>query len=542
METQVLIAGAGPTGLVLAIELARRGVPCQVVDAAAGICPGSRGKGLQPRTLEVFDDLGVLDAVRASGGDYPAVRAYAGREVVWEGRMSDVTAATPDVPYPNIWMIPQWRTEEILRARLAGLGVQVRQGAELTGCDAGPEGVTATLATASGEERVRAAYLVGADGGRSAVRALMGIGFAGETREAERMLFGDLRIDGLDHDYWHTWSPSPDRSDMLALCPLPGTDAFQLAAADPGDPFTPGHALLQELLTARTGRDDIRLREIVWLSRWRANMRMAERFRAGRVLLAGDAAHVHSPAGGQGLNTSVQDAYNLGWKLAAVIAGADPWLLGTYESERLPVAAHVLGISTDLHGQASTTGIGPAKRGPETQQLDIGYAGGPLAPIHPHPPTQPATDPTAATDPATTTGAATATPEPAADAPRPGDRAPDAPGLRRADGSAARLFDLFRGPHHTLLAFGPTAAQAAADLARPYGDAVHPHLILTPGTPAPPPQIPTATDTDGHAAKTYNIDTDTLILIRPDGYIGAITHPDTAPDLATYLHRVAAPC
>ena len=514
--TQVLISGAGPAGLTLGIELARRGVPCQVVNAAAGISPASRGKGLQPRTLEVFDDIGVLGAVWAGGREYPVVRGYSGRDVVWEGRMSEISEPTPDVPYPNGWMVPQWRTERILRDHLAGLGVGVRDGTELTGFTTDDDGVTATVAARDDEWQIRARYLVGTDGGHSTVRRVLGVGFAGETREGDRMLFGDLRVDGLDRDHWHMWSNAPDRSDTLGLCPLPGTDTYQFVAADPGTDFELDHDGVQALITARTGRDDIRLREITAISRYRANMRMAERFRAGPVFLAGDAAHVHSPAGGQGLNTSVQDAYNLGWKLAAVLAGADDTLLDSYEAERMPVAAGVLRISTALHRQAGE-GSGPMKRGRETQQLDIGYAGGPLAP-----------------------GAGDGDLDGSGGVLRAGDRAPDAPALRGANGTVTRLFDLYRGPHLTLLAFGASLAAPAHDLAAPYGPAVRTVPVLHTGE-SPAAAGPSAVvDEGGHAAKAYGIGADTLVLIRPDGYVGAIS-PDIA-DIASYLPRVTAPC
>lgn len=562
MDTSVLIAGAGPAGLVLAIELARRGTPCHIVDAAAGVCPGSRGKGLQPRTLEVFEDLGVLAPVLAAGRTYPPMRVYAGREVLWEGRMMAVGEPTPDVPYPSGWMIPQWRTEAILRDHLAGLGVTVAERTELTGFTTDGDGVTATVATPSGPRTIRAAYLVGADGGRSTVRRVLGVPFTGQTWDRHRMIVGDLRVDGLDRDYWHAWGTATDRSDTLALCPLPGTDTYQLATADPGEEFTADRSGMRGLIARRTGLDDVHLREITWLSRWRANMRMAERFRVGRVFLTGDAAHVHSPAGGQGLNTSVQDSYNLGWKLAAVIAGADPALLDTYEPERIPVAAHVLGISASLHQQSATpapaeatsprpaaqrhesgrsesTGgamraLGTAKRGRDTQQLDISYAGGPLAEIPTMAPTAVLTD---ASTPHVT--------RPADGPVRAGDRAPDATGLHHPDGSPARLFDLFQGPQLTVLAFGAHHAPDAAALTAPYGRTARTYLIADPAEPSPvgapgPAALDGAlTDTDGLAAKAYDAGPGTLVLVRPDGYIGTIT--DTPADITAYLTRVAAP-
>ena len=459
-ETQVLIAGAGPTGLTLACDLARRGVDVRLIEKERAT--GSRGKGLQPRTLEVFDDLGVVDAVRAAGAEYPPLRSYAGGEVVWEGRMHEPQEPTPDVPYPNVLMLPQWRTEQILRDRLAELGGRVDR-AELTDLSQDDDGVTAVL---DGAERVRAAYLVGADGGRSLVRKRLGIGFAGETYETERMLIADVRTDDLDRDHWHLWTDPEARTLRAGLCPLPGTDVFQLTAPLTG-PDTPelSFETFQRIASEVAG---VRLREVGWMSLYRVNIRMAERFRDRRVFLAGDAAHVHSPAGGQGLNTGVQDAYNLGWKLAAGRA------LDTYEEERLPVAAGVLGLSTRLYRDMADRQAEAYRRGGETGQLGIGYAGGSLA-----------------------VGGGKA-----------GERAPDAP-LR--DG---RLFDAFRGPHFTLLGFGEGHAATVARVNERYGPAVRAFTVGEAGDLA---------DTGGHARRAYG--TDGLVLVRPDGYIGVYDAP-----------------
>jgi len=468
-ETQVLIAGAGPTGLTLACDLARRGVDVRVVEKERAA--GSRGKGLQPRTLEVFDDLGVIDAIRAAGREYPPLRSYAGGEVVWEGRMHEPHEPTPEVPYPNALMLPQWRTEQILRDRLAELGGRVDR-AELTDLSQDEDGVTAGL---GGTERVRAAYLVGADGGRSTVRKRLGVGFAGETRETERMLLADVRTDDLDRDHWHMWADPAARTLRAGLCPLPGTDVFQLTAPLTGTD-TPELTLetFQRILAEVS---DVRLRDAGWMSIYRVNIRMADRFRDRRVFLAGDAAHVHSPAGGQGLNTGVQDAYNLGWKLAAERA------LDTYEEERLPVAAGVLGISTRLYRAMADRQAEAYRRGPETEQLGVGYPGGSLA-----------------------VGGG-----------RAGERAPDAP-LR--DG---RLFDVFRGPHFTLLGFGAGHAATVARVNERYGPAVRAYTVGETGDLA---------DTGGHARRAYG--TDGLVLVRPDGYIGVY---DASPE--DYLRAVA---
>ncbi|MDA3643390.1 FAD-dependent monooxygenase [Saccharopolyspora indica] len=468
MDTRVLIAGAGPTGLTLGIELARRGVGFRIVDAATSPFAGSRGDGLQPRTLEVFDDLGVLDEVLSSGAPPFPIRAHVGGKYVGERRMVDLAEPTPAVPHPNPWVLPQWRTEEILRDRLAELGVRVEQGAELLDFHQDSEGVTARLSTGT----VRAAFLVGADGGRSAVRKTLGVEFAGETDESIRMLLGDVQVTGLDRSCGHWFGSADDPARGIALTPLPGTDAFQCAAPLPASVETATLAALQAQLDEHSG-GDLRMHDLTWSTVWRPNIRMARRFRQGRVFLAGDAAHVHPPTGGQGLNTGVQDAYNLGWKLAD--GSAD--LLDSYELERLPVAASVLGLSAELL-QRHVEGHAEAhRRGPETHQLNITYRNSPLS--HDERP-----DPGAV---------------------RAGDRAPDSP-LRDENGEQLRLFDLFRGPHWTHLSFDAEPPAVPAN--------VQAHRISPTG-----PLL----DPGGTAQATYDVTPGTQVLIRPDGHIARIT-------------------
>ncbi|WP_433246004.1 FAD-dependent oxidoreductase [Streptosporangium sp. CA-135522] len=484
-ETQVLIVGAGPTGLTLAVDLARRGVGFRIVERSPGHPAGSRGKGLQPRTQEVFDDLGVIDEVLATGEVYPPIRTYSGDRVVWEGRMHEPREPEAAVPYPMVLMQPQWRTERILRDRLAALGHHVELDTEMTAFEQDEDGVTVTL---NGTEKVRCAYLVGADGGRGAVRKRLGVGFEGETFETERMLLGDVKTSDLDHDHWHTWADMASRTLRVALCPMPGTDVFQFTA-----PFTGENApelsleSFQKILEEGSGRSDIRLTDLTWTSIYRVNIRMAERFRVGRVFLAGDAAHVHSPAGGQGLNTGVQDAYNLGWKLAAVLAGAPERLLDTYEEERLPVAADVLGISTELYARAKRGEEGAHTRDEETQQLLLGYRDASLAVGE-----------------------------------RGGERAPDA----TLDG--VRLFDVLRGPHFTLLALGAAHAGLVAEVNASYGSAIRAHSVVRRG------ETGDLVDVHDQVHDHYG---QGLVLIRPDGYVGY--HGD-ASGLRNHLVTVIA--
>ncbi|MFE7774126.1 FAD-dependent monooxygenase [Streptomyces sp. NPDC057445] len=409
-ETDVLIVGAGPSGLALAVDLARRGVRALVAEKAQGLFPGSRGKGLQPRTMEVFHDLGVIDAVLAAGGRAPMGLIWKDGERTGAYDMFDRAEPTDAEPYGEPWLLPQWRTQEVLLARLRELGGDVAFGQEVTAIAQDAEGVTAHFAEGGA---VRARYAVAADGGRSTVRTALGIGMEGEGVDPAPMLVADVRIPDLDRDNWHMFAGGD--AGYLAICPLPGTDDFQLVAQfTAGSPDTSAEGV-RALVATRTHLAADQVSEVRRASDFRPRAALAARFRDGRIFLAGDAAHIHSPAGGQGLNTSVQDAFNLGWKLGQVLRhGAPEALLDSYEAERRPIAADMLGLSTRIHR-------GESRRGSATRQLGLGYRGGPLA-----------------------SGAAGAL--------AAGDRAPDG---RCPDGT--RFFDAFRGPHFTLLAVGTDA-------------------------------------------------------------------------------------
>jgi hypothetical protein len=245
------------------------------------------------------------------------------------------------------------------------------------------------------------------------------------------------------------------------------------------------------MVTERTGRDDLRIHSVSWASAYAMNARLADRYRIGRVFLVGDAAHTHPPTGGQGLNTSVQDSYNLGWKLAAVITGAPAALLDSYEEERRPIAAGMLGLSTKLLEAGKR---GDMRRGREVQQLDLGYPGSTLALEMPE----------------RDNGLLA------------GDRAPDAR-IRRAAGQPQRLFELFKGAHWTLL-----GNQVARDA-----------IVFRPGlqihTVGPRGDI---LDETNELRKTYALDAGDWVLVRPDGYIGAIVATREIGALENYLRSV----
>jgi 2-polyprenyl-6-methoxyphenol hydroxylase-like FAD-dependent oxidoreductase len=471
----VLVVGAGPAGLTLACDLVRRGVRVRIIDAAAGGFPGSRAKGVQPRTLEVFHDLGVLDDIVDHSSSYPRLGIHLG-PLTLPWTMIGRKKPSEDVPFPDTLLIPQYSTDACLRRRLTALGGHVEFSTRLRSHTDTDGWVNACVAGPNGPEAIHARFLVGADGGASTVRGQAGIEFAGETDDSDKMIVADVAVDGLARNRWHIWPRSGGR--FMALCPLPGGTTFQLMLRlKPGENPDLEPAAIDRLVRQASGRAGLRIREVLWSSVFRPNVRLVERYRLGNVFLAGDAAHVHTPAGAQGLNTGVQDAYNLGWKLAQVLAGAPDALLDTYEAERRPVAARVLGMSSQLYDNLTDRPIAAAKRGDEERQLRLNYRGGPLA------------DDAVATD-------------------RPvqsGDRAPDAD-YRDVDGRSGRLFDRFRGPHFSLLAIGDAAIAGVASLNWPTAGAEL-RAIAIPTGAAP------------SLNEIYGLDRPAHILVRPDGYL-----------------------
>ncbi len=484
ISTDVLICGAGAAGLALAIELARRGVAFQIVEKAAVPFAGSRGKGIQPRTLEVFEDMGLVDRVAAIGGFYPLVRTHAADGFKDEPAMA-AELPTPAEPYTRPLMLPQFLTEGLMRDRLAELGHRVSLGSELTAFKETKDGVTATV----GGGKIHARYLIGADGGRSFVRRTLDIGFPGQTL-AMRAVVADLSLAGLDRHFWHRWGDN--LGNQIALCPLSGTDLFQLQAPIPleGDVDLSAKGL-GAMIAERTKRKDITVHSVAWASAYNLNARLADRYRVGRVFLVGDAAHIHPPTGGQGLNTSIGDAYNIGWKLAAVLNGAPPGLLDTYEAERRPIAEEVLGLSTKLLDAARQRG--DMQRGRENHQLDLGYPDSPLSLVLPSDLRRSACVVCS------------------------GDRAPDAP-CRGAGGQRTRLFNLFRGTHWTLLSDGAIVVPRAN---------LRIHIIGK-----------DILDDGGHIRDAYALAPGACVLIRPDGYVSAVVPANELPALEKHLAGV----
>lgn len=345
-DLPVLIAGAGPTGLMLACELARRGVAFRLVDGKSGPTRESRALVVQARTLELWQALGIADRAVAAGRPLTAGNLYVGGRRVQRLPLADIGAGL--TPFPFVLVLEQSRNEALLGERLRELGGRIEWQTTLADFDDGPGGVQALLRHADGRaERVAARWLVGCDGAKSRVRERLGLAFAGGTYE-NAFYVADTRVDwDLPHG---ELTACLSRETFVLFFPMPGgPQRYRVIGILPRDGTEEPALRFEDIEAAVRAQMDIAVRfsDTAWFSAYRVHHRAVERFRAGRCVLAGDAAHVHSPVGAQGMNTGLQDAANLAWKLALVAQGrAGDGLLGSYHAERWPFAQRLL-ASTD---------------------------------------------------------------------------------------------------------------------------------------------------------------------------------------------------
>ncbi|WP_433185395.1 rifampin monooxygenase [Actinoallomurus sp. CA-150999] len=332
----VIVAGGGPTGLMLAGELRLHGVHVLVLEKDAEPTRQVRALGLHARSVEVMDQRGLLERFLAHGKQHPLRGYFAG--------ISKPAPERLDTTYPYVFGIPQPSTQRLLAEHATELGAEVRRGCALVGLSQDDDGVTAELADGT---RLRSRYLVGCDGGRSTVRKLLGVGFPGEPARAETLL-GEMEVTAAPEEVAAVVAEVRKTHRGFGLGPYaPSGDGLyrvvvpaEGVAEDRTVPPTLEEFKQRLRVYAST---DFGVHSPRWLSRFSDATRQAERYRTGRVLLAGDAAHIHPPIGGQGLNLGIQDAFNLGWKLAAEVGGWAPeGLLDSYHTERHPVAARVL--------------------------------------------------------------------------------------------------------------------------------------------------------------------------------------------------------
>ncbi|MFG1378386.1 FAD-dependent monooxygenase [Xanthobacter autotrophicus] len=521
LSADVIVVGAGPVGLTLAAELARHGVRCRILEKATAPSNYCRALGVTPRTLEVYEDMGVVRAMIDAG------LWLGGLALAVDGAPARIiTTDLSDLPY-GVLGIPQPVTEGILAQHLAGFGIEVERGVAVTSLVQEGERVRLDLTAPDGREDVaHARFVVGCDGAHSFVRHALRIPFEGEAFPYPFML-GDVQLAfpgdlkparGIALRLMRLRADTAP--DMFIAIPLPEHGRYRvsmlapesLAAAGSGEAHgiqseRPGPSLADlQAVADRIAPGQIIAGDLRWSSQFRISMRLAARYREGQVFLAGDACHIHPPTGGQGMNTGIQDAYNLAWKLALVMKGRAPAaLLDSYEAERRPVAQDV--IARTVAESMNIGGSGGARDRLADTQIRVSYAG--LAGA------------------AVVDGAAAPEGLPGDRLPVAGDRAPDALGLRRRGVAAPlRMFDLLRGTDFVAVVAvdGTRDALAAMEAlgARLAGSNLPVRVVAVApaGASLPDPHgVSLVEDEAGSCAAAYGLGPGEAALVRPDGYL-----------------------
>lgn len=505
LDCQVLVVGAGPTGLVLAADLLARGVSTRVIDKGDGVALETRAIAIHARALEVLDLMGLADRFADCGQQVRHFTFYADGK-----RRVSLDLSRNGTRFGFMLDIPQHDTERLLRARVAELGGTVENGAELVGLTDDASGVLATVAVSSGQQRqIRAGYVVGCDGAHSRVRHELGVPFDGHPY-IQDWLLADVSLD---------WTRPADEAHAfftaggLPLICFPMRDhKWRVTVPFAGDRGAgpPSLSEIQQLVDMRAP-EPIAVSDPSWLANFRCHRRSTEVYRRGHVLLAGDAVHIHTPAGGQGMNTGITDAHNLGWKLALVASGrAADELLDTYGDERRPVAAQVIGLTHNLVRYGTMTNpvrralrdavipalvqVGPLHRRAIRRwtQVNVAYPGSSL--------TRQDRDKSR---------------------PRPGERVPDIP-VADEEGNCS-LYDALRRGGHVLVVPGSRAANRQATVAvEPYQDVLE--IVTT---------------IESGAAESRGRRPAQVLLVRPDGYLAARGTPKRLGRIVGYLRELS---
>jgi 2-polyprenyl-6-methoxyphenol hydroxylase-like FAD-dependent oxidoreductase len=520
--TDIMIVGAGTTGLTMANVLARSGADFRIIDKTSGPVEESRALVVQAKTLELFDKLGLADPAIEEGQKIGAAEML--KEGKYVGKLSFFEDDREHLnPYPFALIYEQYRTERLLVRGLEEVGGRIEWETELLSLTHTPDGATAAVRRSDGtEETIEAGRVVGADGASSTVRHSLGLGFEGDTYE-ESLFLADVEME---------WEFGPHklyldlaREGFYAFFPMPGEKCYRLVGSVPDELDGKEEITLedvQDLLDRHSGVQT-RITAAHWTSVYKIHRRMAENFRVGRAFLVGDAAHVHSPAGGQGMNTGIGDAFNLAWKLALVAKGqAKPELLDSYEAERMPFARAILNGSD--RGFALQVTSNPLAKGPKlfvapllfrlvsavpplrrwafyfisqlwTSYLDspaVGHSG------------------------------------PKRKGPKAGERAPYG-FFESGAGSGSSIFELLKGPDHHLLIFEgrkpdpaglETTRKEIESLLDRYTVPVHIHLV-----PAANRQL----------HERYGVNEPSLFLVRPDGHVAYRCDSAGIVELRMYL-------
>ncbi len=539
--TDVLIVGAGPAGLTAAIELARRGIACRVVDKRTEpSAQADKAIGIQCRTMEIWEDIGIAREAMDVGiwlnGQTVFVNGRKTHQIDWN---------FPDLPYGHLGL-PQYETERLLANCLTGHGVSIERGVELCGLDQDAAGVTAHVRRDDQDiEPIHAGYVVGCDGAQSAVREFMGLTFEGGMGMFPQLfMLGDVDVEWSmpeGHLLRFVQLVDDELRGMLVCVPLRGHRRYRVATLAPrrlqeelGGPVPPGfsceyapptladiQAAIDELAPAGTQASNLR-----WSSIFRIKHGIVDRYRVGRVFVAGDAAHLHPPAGGQGMNTGIQDAWNLGWKLALAVRGEGaPCLLDSYEAERRPAGKEIVDRAVRIAFTDEIDMDDERRQFLTDMQMTLSYAESPLV------------------------GEAMSVPGAPGAAPAPGERAPDANGLRRTGvGHPLRVFDLTRGTSHTLLLYADASVaeenvlgfgELAGSLRELCAGRLNAYVLLGPAAPMPRGlEIPVLRDADDQFRAAYGVTGASAYLIRPDGHVGFRSSPVAATALREHLEGV----
>jgi 2-polyprenyl-6-methoxyphenol hydroxylase-like FAD-dependent oxidoreductase len=546
----------------MACELLRHGIRCRVIDKSDAPSQTSKALGIQPRTLEVFEDMGIVEKMLAKGTKTTGLNIHVG-----EKRLLRLDTRHLKAPYPYVLALPQSGTEHFLIELLETLGGEVERSREFVDFREERDGTVAVVEhVRSGSrmaEEIQARWLVGCDGAHSRVRKTLGVPFEGSAYE-EEFLLADVDLDwARSHDEAHAWL---HQDGIFGVLPLPGSHQWRLVTEtvlEDNEAPQVSLELFQQLMTERTGDTHTWISNPTWMSNFKISRRMVTGYRRGRVFLAGDAAHIHSPFGGQGMNTGIQDAYNLGWKLALVIKSeASPRLLDTYEEERLPVAKEVL---KDTHASTSlvisrnpvlrlvrdhvltrllSLGFVQAMMLRENSQLKVNYRKSSLSESY--------ESPLADTMLVVERGGE----KPGVrdllsfrSAPKAGDRAPQGHCVRYPSREETSLFREFRGTKFTLLLFGGLAqtAEGYANLVKIArrveelaGEQVKTYLIVAGSNELEDLDWdgPVLLDAQRELHKIYGSRAETLYLIRPDGYVGFRSQPAREDRLLDYLGKL----
>jgi 2-polyprenyl-6-methoxyphenol hydroxylase-like FAD-dependent oxidoreductase/heme-degrading monooxygenase HmoA len=542
-EDCVVVVGSGPVGLTCAIELARRGIPVRIIDKRPDASTrADKAIGIHCRTMEIWEDQGVVDEAISAGiwlhGQTVYVNGQLTHQVDWAG--------LDELPYAHLGL-PQYETERILTDRLRSLGVTVERGVELVAFDQNADGVVATLRTAAGDTTAtRAQFLVGCDGGHSVVRTGLGLTFEGGLSMFPQLfMLGDVELNWtMPQGHLLRFVRIEDDGDftgMLVCVPLPGHARYRVATLAPqplqktiGSGVVPAgfwkeytpptlediQAVIDDLAPEPVTASNLR-----WSSTFRIKHGIVDRYRVGRVFVAGDAAHLHPPAGGQGMNTGIQDAWNLGWKLALAIRGiAAPGLLDSYDAERRPAGKAIVDRAVALAFTDEMDMEDEKAQFLLEMQMTMNYSSSALVGE-----------------------------ENVSDAvlrgPAPGERAPDVHGLTRFGvGHQLRLFDLTRGTRSTLLLYVDASVRAgdivqtaklAAEVRRQSSGEVDTYVIASTDAQIPGDLgMPVLWDTDGNFRSAYDAQGVTTYLIRPDGHVGYRSAEATLSGISEHLRHI----